>query len=318
MWESRETADVTPIASIEAVKPGAEPDAAAGVLLEAKLVWGGDTLRVRHVRPRTEVTIADLGLDLPGRSDLVIGGVDASGSFGLRLPNGTQVPADCRMTLRLGRAVLRLSLVADDLVVLPPVRPDARVAFGLFAAAMVHLLILGFVVRGRVDAGGTQDDGRATMQQMVAVAEQRALVELAAALEESRAPSSQRAAPAAPEDGPRARPATPRAAAPARTVARAGDVRGEHPPTSARDEAASFGILTIVAADRAATRTASSAFAVEKGAPARESIFAQRIGDSASLGGLGLSGCGEGGGGLGAGVPLSPRAYRAALTSTSL
>lgn len=301
-----------PIASIETVEAGARPDAGTGVLLEAKLVWGRDTIAVRHLRPRAELRLRDLALDVPGSPELVIAGVDAAGAFGLRLPNGADVPADCRMTLRMGRAVLRLTLVTDDLVMMPPPRADRRAAFGVLAAAVLHLVLLGFVAHGRAgdDAPASEQAAMEIMQRMVAAAEDRALAELAAAQERSAASAAEHQASAAtavpPAENAQKHPGV--AAVPEASVATGSmnaAIVGAGTPARAADErheAAHFGMLAVLAPRGGAPRGHTSAFERWAGPPARSDIFAESIDDAAGLGGLHLSGVGEGGGGFGGGV----------------
>jgi hypothetical protein len=330
-----ETTLVMPYASIEAAPrvsgaPSASPPSVAPrtsrVLLEATLLWGRDTLSVRHMPARGEVRVRDLGLDGLDVSrdrggDLLVGDVDAAtGSFGLVLPNGTRVPEGCRMTVRMGRALVRLALVPDDVAKLPRSRRDPLVAFGILAAAVLHVIVLGTMAHTKTDEGETEASARATMLKMVASAEERALAEVAAARQKSRemaaddhAPSSALASTAAKEEA-----KAGNVAKTAGTVARARITHGEDrhavakvPPTttarrdrkSDRDESASFGILQLLGGD-ASERGGLSAFAPESGRAAMGNIFGQTIDDAAGIGGLGLSGAGEGGGGKGAGVPL--------------
>lgn len=291
---------VGPIASVEAA-PAIPINERTGVLLEAKLVWGRDVLGVRHVRPRGDVCLRDLALDVPGAPELVIGGLDDSGAFGLRLPSGALVPAGCRMTLRMGRATLRLSLVADDVAVLPRARPDVRVAFGILAAAALHLVVLGFVAHSRRDEGVSEASSRETMQRMISAAEERALAELAAAQERSReAQDAQNdvAAPASADGAPR------HGGAPEQTAATAARARlARHAPKTAREEAATFGMLALLAQPQPRSPLAPAAWSPD---PTSRTPSGHRntptIDDPASLG---LSSIGEPGGGLGAGIPLS-------------
>jgi hypothetical protein len=60
----------------------------------------------------------------------------------------------------------------------------------------------------------------------------------------------------------------------------------------------------VLSSDAAGARAGSSAFAAETGPSAMGNIFGQLIDDAAGLGGLGLTGAGEGAGGHGAGVKL--------------
>jgi hypothetical protein len=300
MWEARERTAVTPYASIETV-PATEPGPreGLGLLLEAKLLWGRDTLGVRHLPVRAEICVRDLGFDVPACDDLVIGELDASGAFGLRLPNGTAVPDGCRMTLRIGRALLRLSLVPDDVVKLPRATPDSRTAFGILGAAVLHLVVLGLVAHSRGAEGPREDEARETMQRMVASAEERALAELAAAQEKSRAETTPGVS--APT------PAKEQAAAddPPRTAVKVARAR----VTPQRDPPSTFGLLAVLGADSAATRVGASAFVAESGPSAMGSIFGQTIDDAAGLGGLGLTGQAEGGGGFAAGVKAAGREH---------
>jgi hypothetical protein len=177
--------EAAPYASIEN-EPGSPQGAAASrvqrVLLEVKLIWGGDVIALRHVRPSAQVTIRDVGPDVPGAPGLVIAREEA-GAFVLCLPNGQSVPAGCRMTLRMGRVLLRVSLVADDADALPSVRPDSRVALGIIGAAVLHLVTLGLVAHGRAPEGAQDQEAVETMQRMIRSAEDRALAELATAKE---------------------------------------------------------------------------------------------------------------------------------------
>lgn len=313
---------VMPYASIETVETrGTQPDAARPLLLEAKLVWGRDTLAVRHVPARGEVRVRDLSLGVPGGDELVIGSVDpATGTFALRLPNGNVVPEGCRMTVRLGRALLRLALVPDDIAKLPRARRDPLVAFGLIAAAALHLVVLATIAHSRCDEGETEQAARATMLRMVASAEERALSELAAAQQKTRDTRAEELAAAAalastPEkEEARAGNPSKRDAAAARARITHGDDRHAvaASPTMGpnrqretdRTEAATFGILSLLAGEEPSTRPGSSAFAPETGRSAMGNIFGQTIDDAAGIGGLGLGGAGEGGGGKGAGIPL--------------
>lgn len=313
---------VLPYASIETVEKGGTPalDPTRPLLLEAKLVWGRDILAVRHVPARGAIRVRDLSLAVPGCKDLVIGDVDpATGAFALRLPNGNAVPAGCRLTVRLGRSLLRLSLVPDDVAKLPRARHDSLVAFGLIAAAALHLVVLATVAHSRVDEGETEQAARATMLRMVASAEERALSELAAVQQKTRDTRAEElaaaAAVASTADHEEARAGNPskRDGAAARARITRGDDRHAVAPTTTspsrtrqaeREEAATFGILSVLAGGDSGPRPGSAAFAPETGRSAMGNIFGQTIDDAAGIGGLGLSGAGEGGGGKGAGIPL--------------
>ena len=261
------------------------------------------------------IRVRDLGLGVPGCDDLVVGTLDETGTFGLRLPNGTHVPEGCRMTLRVGRAMLRLALVPDDVAKLPRARSDRRTAFGILVAAALHLVVLGFVAHGRLASEGASSVAAGeTMQRMLVSAEERAIAELEAAQASTRELEAAAAVSTAAKEQAAAANAAKTTKA-IETVAGARITRGEDrhaakpAPDSAepgreRDQAATFGMLAVLAGDDGITRAGREAFAAETGRSAMGSIFGQTIDDAASIGGLGLSGIGEGGGGKGAGIPL--------------
>jgi hypothetical protein len=315
MREAEATKVRAPYASVESV-PSSRTAAGLGVpsrvLLEARLLWGGDPIAVRHLAPRPEVKLRDLGIDVEGDGALVVARRGDDGAFGLRLPDGALVPAGCRMNLRMGRATLRLALVADDAPAPPRARPDARVAFGIFVAAALHLVVLGLVKHGSAPPGSESEASRETMLRMMSAAEERALAELAAVQRQDT--SVVLPAPGARTDDKAGAlagsPAKERGQAgnPMRaTLARARVTRGEDHRAARpeRDEVATFGILSILEGDRHGNAAGSSAFAAEIGPAAMGNIFGATIDEAAGAGGLGLSGAGEGGGGLGAGVPLA-------------
>ena len=90
------------------------------------------------------------------------------------------------------------------------------------------------------------------------------------------------------------------------TAARLRLTKGEarHAETPGREEVATFGILSLLAGDAAGAHAGNSAFAAETGPSAMGNIFGQTIDDAAGMGGLGLTGPGQGAGGYGAGVKL--------------
>lgn len=312
MPETRgEVTAVTPYASIEKIDAATEGDPSRGVLLQARLLWGGDTISVRHLAPRDEMRIRDLALDVPGGAEICIAGRDAGGRFVLRLPNGAIVPPGCRMKLRVGRATLELSLVADDALKVPRALLDRRVAWGIFAAAALHLTVLALLAHGRAPDGATEEAARVEMQRMVAAAEERAFGELAAARENPRDETPGAAAASNAEAAIAGNPAKTSDLAARARVTRGENrraIEGASNPApsaqSAREEAATFGLITLINADREGARGGSSVFAAESGPSAMGNIFGQTIDDAAGLGGLALSGAGEGGGGKAGGVAL--------------
>jgi len=233
----------------------------------------------------------------------VLGSVDEAGTFSLRLPNGALVPEGCRMTLRMGRTLLRLALVADDAVKLPRARPGTRTALGILGAAAIHLTVLGLMSHARVDEGASEQAARETMQRMVASAEDRASKELAAALEKSRVETSPGMSAPTPD---KEQAAAGNPSKVTETAARLRLTKGEtrHADKPGREEVSTFGILSLLAGDEAGAHAGSSAFAAESGPSAMGNIFGQTIDDAAGMGGLGLTGPGQGAGGFGAGVKL--------------
>jgi hypothetical protein len=307
MWAVSEGTSVLPYASVEAMAPAegslnADPD--APLLVEATLLWGRDTLDVRHLAVRPELRVRDLGMEVPGCADLLLGTTDDAGSFRLKLPNGALVPDGCRMTLRIGRTMLRLAVVADDAVRLPRARLGTRAALGIVGAAALHLTVLGLMAHSRVDEGASEQAARETMQRMVSAAEDRALAELAAAQEKTRVETSPGMSARTPD---KEQAAAGSVSKQTETAARMRTTKGEdrRAQKPEREEVATFGILALLAGAEAGAHVGSSAFAAESGPSAMGNIFGQTIDDAAGMGGLGLTGPGQGGGGYGAGVKLA-------------
>jgi hypothetical protein len=301
MWAATERTSVIPYASIEAVTPANAATDGAPLLLEATLLWGRDTLALRHLPPRGVVRVCDLAMEVPGCPDLVLGGVDATGTFRLRLPSGALVPDGCRMTLRMGRTMLRLALVADDAVKLPRALPSKRLALGVLGAAALHVTVLGLMSHARIDEGTSEQAARETMQRIVSAAEERATAELAAAIERSRTEPGMSAPTPDKEQAAAGNPSKTTETA-ARLRHTQGETRRADKP--GREEVSTFGILSLLAGDEAGAHAGSSAFAAESGPSAMGNIFGQTIDDAAGMGGLGLTGPGQGAGGFGAGVKL--------------
>lgn len=260
-----ERTDAFPYASIE-VDARAPRDGA--VAIEARLVWAGEVIAVAHARPRPALRVRDLGLPAAGAHDLVVARDGA-----LVLPNGAPVPSGHRVTIRVGRAALKLSLVADDVARGPRFARDRRAPLGIAAAAALHLAVLGAVVHRGAPAGAPDAPAAAfaTPMATIAAAEARA---------------SDETPDEAPEPSPPQDPASIEAApAAARRV-------------EPRREAASFGMLAIVAGG---ARRAESPWVGATLPDATGSMWRESIGD---VGGLALGSAGVGGGGPGAGVPL--------------
>jgi hypothetical protein len=206
------------------------------------------------------------------------------------------------MTLRMGRTMLRLALVADDAVKLPRAVPGPRLALGILAAAALHVTVLGLMSHARVDEGASEQAARETMQRMVSAAEDRASAELAAAIEKSRNEPGMSAPTPDKEQAAAGNPSKT-----SETAARLRRTKGENRRADkpGREEVSTFGLLSLLAGDEAGSHAGSSAFAAESGPSAMGNIFGSTIDDAAGMGGLGLSGPGQGAGGFGAGVKLS-------------
>ena len=301
MWPASERTIVIPYASIEAVTPARAAVEAGPVLLEATLLWGRETLGIRHLPTRSRIRVGDLGMDVLGCADLELGSVDETGTFRLRLPNGAVVPEGCRMTVRMGPALLRLALVADDAVKLPRALPSTRTALGILAAAALHLTVLGLMSHARADEGASEQAARETMQRMVASADDRASRELAAALEKSRLEPGMSAPTPDKEQAAAGNPSKVTETAARLRITKGETRRADRP---GREEVSSFGILSLLAGDESGAHAGSSAFAAESGPSAMGNIFGSTIDDAAGMGGLGLTGPGQGAGGFGAGVKL--------------
>jgi hypothetical protein len=299
---------VMPYASIE-VDPRAPDTAVSSVLIEAKLVWAGDVLAVAHVRPRALVRVRDLGLDVPAGHDLVVAHAEiVNGRIvdaGLVLPNGVCVPGGHRMSVRIGRAILKLAFVEDDAEIVPRFAGDRRTAYGILGAAALHLVALGLVVHGRAPDNATDEVAMETMKGYLAAAEARANAELAQAMAAappndveggstsslaSHTPGKQ--APK-PDEGTAGDPSRVKEGARAR-VTRGSDTRAAKPDDRAL--AASFGLLSILGADKTGQEAGSSPWAADTGRAAMGNIWGTRIDDAAGAAGLSLSGAGSGAG----------------------
>jgi|GEM_PF-3635542 len=272
-------ATAVPYAAVE-VDDTQESDA-CGVVVEARLFWGKDLLGVRHVAPRRgrPLRIADLGLPIPCGDDVVVARSDGDRTR-LVLPAGVDAPPGCRVTLRLGRSTLRLALVPDDADTSAKPIVGRRVAGGVVAAALLHLVVTLLFASGEPAprVGERALDARASFERYLATAEEHARAELEGAM-----------------DAPPAAPASIEARA---DVEPAASRHGARAPV-VTESPAHFGVVAVIA--QSAARVAESAFA-RADAPAARDLFATSIHD---VGGGVLSGIGEGGGGLGAGVPMA-------------
>lgn len=271
------------------------------VLLEAKLFWGQDLLGVAHVRPEGEVRVAQLGLEVPGGHHHVVARVDG-GCVALVTPGGERVPPGCRMTLRLGRARLRLTLVDDDVPALPKPKSDPMLRRAVLGAAILHLCVAAIVVHGRGSDASLANADLPTMQRMLAAADERAAAELAASLAASgptSLPSADRGAEKKPDEG--------AAGNPARTTERRRATitkRSEGDERAAMfAEATSFGMIGLLGASPM-PEGGRSKFADPLGESTMGNLFGDSIGDAIGAAGLDLSGAGEGAGGFGAGVQM--------------
>ena len=299
------------IETLPARTQGPDGSRVPGVLVEAKILWAGDVLDVRYVRPRARLTVRDIGRDLGGDPDLIVAREEEDGGVVLCLPNGQVVPGGCRMTVRTGRTHLRLTLVADDAVPLPRRRLDPRVVFGVLAAAAIHVVVLFLLAHGQAPQGAQDEAERQTLHRMMAAADARALAELAAVKERADENFGPAALPKGEDPNTLAHASAKRESGRAGNPARASTgegraTRGDDPHALRPDheEVTTFGILALLAGPSGGDGAGTSAFAAESGPSALGNIFGQAVHDAQGLGGLGLTGTGEGGGGLGTGVSL--------------
>jgi hypothetical protein len=139
---------------------------------------------------------------------------------------------------------MKLSLVANDVELLPCEPKDRRVARGAAMAAVIHALILVVALAGRSSQGDAEADTRATIATYMAASEARAALEAEASHAIDR--------------GAEAPPAMVGLPAGTRNVQYAPIVK--HPrPVEPRDDPSHFGLLAVLAADR--HRPARSRFA---------------------------------------------------------
>jgi hypothetical protein len=292
-----ELTHIIPYASIEA---GARDLPRARVVLAGTLLWGGELQRVAHVAAKKRIRVADLGFDLGG-GDVEIARMK-EGELALVLPNGTLVPRGSRMSLRLGRAVLRLELVADDVAAPPRPGLDRRFAFGIIAAAVLHAALVGSIVHGRGSEATIEAGQRAELERYMMSIEQRAAAELAGSLAQAKESDDigSLELTAAGDPGVSGHVTS------AELDRQRRQTRGlEARPTTrpSEEEVASFGILALISGE--GQRAGSSAFAADVGRSAMGNIFGTTIGEAQGFAAVDLSGTGLGGGGSGAGLGLS-------------
>lgn len=135
-----------PYASIEL---GPEPVGRV-TIVETRSFWGTELLGTSRRRMRSDaLRIGELGVPTSLPSDLVVARLGGGGTVELVLPCGTPVASGGRMSLRTdrARAVLRLSLVVDDVPALPPARWSRRPVFAIAGVGMLHAIALAFVAQ---------------------------------------------------------------------------------------------------------------------------------------------------------------------------
>ncbi len=251
-----------PFAAVES-----DPGAPAGpCTVEITLVWGGEPIATAHSRRGTkagalfrasdagERTIAALFEDLP------LARAEEDGRWTLLLANGEPAPEGTRLSIRTGKAVLRVRLVAPATLALPRAKSDGRVRRAFVGATIVHLAIV--LVALLKTSSPVATPSRALTRLVPALVDPAAFE----ATEEGSGPGLTLVAPAV--DAP-----------PSRMV---------QPPAS--DAPERFGMIAL-ARDRDARRS-RSALTFERFDPPKGAIamFTPSIDEAVSVSGLGLSG----------------------------
>lgn len=245
-------------------------------VLSATLLWRGALLSARHVRARREIRVRDLAFGLDADvEDLIVARIDASEGLVLVLPNGACVPSGSRLKLNVGGAMILLALEADDVAPLPPVPLALRQWKGVGVSAILHVAAVALMLLARTlpttDASTSFYIAKALLEPRV---------------EETASPAT---IPTVEETAPSPRTVDGTQAPERRT-------RAER----SAEVVASFGMIAVVEENARTSR--ASRFAKET--RDAKALFGDYVADARGAAAIDLSGTGESGGGLGAGIPL--------------
>ncbi len=161
--------------------------------VEVTLVWGGDVVGIAHApsrpRPGARLRASDLGATIAATfDDLVVARAREGGGWDLLLPDGEAAPAGTRLTMRSGKAALRVRLVADEGdagASSARGTRDARVRRAFLGAGILHVAIVLVAILSAPPPSG---DAGASLVNLVAT--QRLVVPALADAAEETAPSA--------------------------------------------------------------------------------------------------------------------------------
>jgi hypothetical protein len=203
--------------------------------------------------------------------------------------------------MRVGDLTLRLSLVPVPSMPALRAASEGRLQAAVLFGALLHAVILLLAFLGRAPAGDEERAAREVLARYQVSIDARA----GGGGQRPRTNEVPSDEPETPQRGdatvPHASSAVPDRHGP---EARSRSLPHERPET--------FGILALLADGARDSAGAVSAFARDDGPAAVGSIFGSLVDEASGSGGLGLSGIGESGGGLGAGVAFEPPVRRAA------
>jgi hypothetical protein len=117
---------------------------AGPALVRAELLWKGEVLDLRHARVRRRVRLSELGV--VGERTVVAR--SRRGAAELVLPDGGAAPPGARLRLRIGAAVVLVSLVSAEGHRAEPRAwwGDSRAARAVMAAALAHVAAIVIVM----------------------------------------------------------------------------------------------------------------------------------------------------------------------------
>jgi len=285
-------------------------------LVEVRLRWGDALLAVRHRRAssRSIVKVGDLDLPIALSAEQRARAVVRDGA--LVLPSGDAVSSGRTLAITYGPARLDLRVLADDVAPIPRPRGDRRMLKGVVLGAVIHASLLACAFLGR---GGVGDEDAASQallaKYMASIDDHASSSSLPEASEPIPVPTTTPPAHSTSRGPESSNPKRGEAGAAGNVARETGEgvamrARTAEPQGRSRNADSSppkvdtFGMLGVLSGDASGKAPTRSAFADFEGPAAMGSIFGSKIDDAAGLGGLALSGVGEGGGGSGEGVPL--------------
>jgi hypothetical protein len=246
-----------------------------GEMIEARLFWGTDPLAVAHVEAAWHVRLSDFGLQIEGDDDIVRNGVLVVAS--LERDGLTAQFSVVRKEAPIGRG------------------RDFGATKEVLLGALLHAAVLSISFYGR-GAEAAEEGGRDQLLQM------KALLDAANEREAESLGETDDSPPAEPSPGNYGLPGTTTTTRPFALPIpqRTAPATQEVHHSAMIQEAREFGIISMLSPPAAVGPLSPWGAPT----PATGSIWGDQIGDAFGVGGVALSGVGEGGGGRGTGIDI--------------